>query len=111
MLGLGAVFGAETATGQSADAAIAPDTGVSERGLPATPAAHLRNLVRMQGSLLEEDVPWWFTGVIYAVSGHNETPRPLLRFEGMEVYWFQHKPDGYFLGGNTVTFFRDFASS
>jgi hypothetical protein len=74
-------------------------------------AAQLRNLVRMQGSLTEEDVPWWFTGVIFAVTGHNATPQPLVRFEGMEVYWFQHKPNGYFLGGHTVTFFRDYATN
>jgi len=62
----------------------------------------------MQGSLREEDVPWWFTGVIFAVTGERETPRPLVRFEGMEIYWFQHLADGFQLGGHTVTFFRDF---
>ena len=35
---------------------------------------HLRNLVRMQGSLREEDVRWWFTGVIFGVRGESETP-------------------------------------
>lgn len=76
--------------------------------LPATPEAQLRDVVRLQGSLREEDVPWWFTGVIFAVTGDRETPRPLVRFEGMEIYWFEHLADGYLLGGNTVTFFRDF---
>ena len=77
--------------------------------LPGTdPRDHLQGIVRMQGSTREEDVPWWFTGVIFAVTGPNETPRPLVRFEGMEIYWFQHVADGYLLGGNTVTFFRDF---
>jgi hypothetical protein len=76
--------------------------------LPGTPAEHLRQLVRMQGSLREQDVPWWFTGVIFAVTGDDQTPRPLVRFEGFEVYWFQHVDDGYRLGGHTVTFFRDF---
>ena len=71
------------------------------------PAANLRNLVRMQGSLDEEDVRWWFNGVIFAVQGETQTPKPLFRFEGMEVYWFSHQRDGYFLGGNTVTFFRN----
>ena len=82
--------------------------GAGGEGLPASPEEHLRNVVRMQGSLREEDVPWWFTGVIFAVTGERETPRPLVRFEGMEIYWFQHLADGYLLGGNTVTFFRDF---
>jgi hypothetical protein len=72
------------------------------------PREHLRNMVRMQGSLLEEDVRWWFTGVIFGVRGEGETPRPLLRFEGMEVYWFAHRGSDFQLGGHTVTFFRDF---
>jgi Protein of unknown function (DUF1838) len=80
-------------------------------GLPGTPEEHLRDIVRMQGSLREEDVPWWFTGVIFAVTGEQQTPRPLVRFEGMEIYWFRHLPDGYLLGGNTVTFFRDFETN
>lgn len=107
LLGFGATLGVGGAT-MPAGAAPAP---VGSARLPATPAEHLRNLVRMQGSLDEEDVPWWFTGVIFAVTGERESPRPLLRFEGMEIYWFQHKPDGYFLGGNTVTFFRDFETN
>lgn len=73
----------------------------------ADPAVNVRQMVRLQGSLRETDVPWWFTGVIFAVRGDNETPRPLVRFEGMEIYWFQHTSTGYQLGGNTVTFFRD----
>lgn len=71
------------------------------------PAVNLRQMVRMQGSLREEDVPWWFTGMIFGVRGEAETPRPLVRFEGLEVYWFQHTSTGYQLGGHTVTFFRD----
>jgi hypothetical protein len=62
----------------------------------------------MQGSLLEEDVRWWFSGVIFGVRGEGETPRPLVRFEGTEVYWFSHRGDDFQLGGHTVTFFRDF---
>jgi hypothetical protein len=88
-----------------------PEADAAVRGeLPdfADPAANLRHMVRMQGSLREEDVPWWFTGVIFAVRGDKETPRPLVRFEGMEIYWFQHRDNGYQLGGHTVTFFRDF---
>jgi hypothetical protein len=76
--------------------------------LPGQPAEHLRQIVRMQGSLREEDVPWWFTGVIFAVTGNDQTPRPLVRFEGLEIYWFQHVGEGYRLGGHTVTYFRDF---
>lgn len=75
------------------------------------PDANLRHMVRMQGSLAEQDVPWWFTGVIFGVRGEAEQPRPLVRFEGMEIYWFKHLPDGYQLHGHTVTFFRDLATS
>jgi hypothetical protein len=99
MLGFGAAF-----------TAAATETGEPNKGLPQTAAEHLRDLVRMQGSLDAEDVPWWFTGVIFAVAGEGATPVPLVRFEGMEIYWFQHQPEGYFLGGNTVTFFRDFTT-
>jgi hypothetical protein len=108
MLGFGAAFAAATGPAIAAASAGRDEPG---KGLPQTAAEHLRNLVRMQGSLDEEDVPWWFTGVIFAVAGEGSTPVPLLRFEGMEIYWFQHKLDGYFLGGNTVTFFRDFNTS
>jgi len=97
-------FGAAGASWAPAAAAAAAGDSV----LPASPEAQLRDVVRLQGSLREEDVPWWFTGVIFAVTGDHETPRPLLRFEGMEIYWFAHLADGYLLGGNTVTFFRDF---
>ena len=98
--------------------AAAPAAVVAEaargvgRAMPdlADPEAALRTMVRMQGSLREEDVPWWFTGVIFAVTGDTETPRPLVRFEGMEIYWFRHVTDGFILGGHTVTYFRDFAT-
>ncbi len=75
------------------------------------PAMNLRQLVRMQGSLREEDVPWWFTGVIFAVPSDRESPRPLVRFEGLETYRFTHTARGYRLGGHTVTFFRDYESN
>lgn len=75
------------------------------------PAVNLRHLVRMQGSLREEDVPWWFTGVIFAVPSDRESPRPLVRFEGLETYRFTHTTRGYRLGGHTVTFFRDYETN
>ncbi len=86
-----------------ADSAAARDAATDF----SDPLVNLREIVRIQGSLREEDVPWWFTGMIFAVTGDGETPRPLVRFEGLEIYWFQHVPGGYVLGGNTVTFFRD----
>ena len=71
------------------------------------PANNLRALVRMTASLEECDVPWWYDGTIFGVVP-GENPRPLVKFEGMELYWMQHLPGGaYELTGNTVTFFRD----
>jgi len=76
-----------------------PDLSVPENNLEA--------VIRVTGSLREEDVPWWYDGTIYGMVG-EEGPRPLVRFEGMELYWMRHLDDGEFeLIGNTVTFFRD----
>lgn len=72
------------------------------------PKMNLRNVVRMQGSLRDEDVPWWFTGVIFAVPSDRASPQPLVRFEGLETYRFTPTSSGYRLGGHTVTFFRDY---
>lgn len=76
----------------------------------ADPRENLRALVRMTASLRERDVPWWYDGTIYGVVA-GENPRPLFRFEGMELYWMRHLEAGdYELIGNTVTFFRDLDS-
>lgn len=76
----------------------------------ALPENNLRALVRMTASLEERDVPWWYDGTIYGVVA-GENPRPLVKFEGMELYWMRHLPGGdYELIGNTVTFFRDLAT-
>lgn len=71
------------------------------------PENNVQALVRIMASLDEEDVPWWYDGTIYGVVG-DEQPRPLIRFEGMELYWMYQLPGGqYELTGNTLTFFRD----
>lgn len=71
------------------------------------PANNLRALVRMTASLEERDVPWWYDGTIFGVAP-GENPRPLFKFEGMELYWMRQLEGGsYELIGNTVTFFRD----
>jgi hypothetical protein len=76
-----------------------PDLGIPQNNLDA--------VIRVTGSLKEEDVPWWYDGTIYGMVG-EDGPTPLLRFEGMELYWIRHLKDGEFeLIGNTVTFFRD----
>jgi hypothetical protein len=83
--------------------------GTWPRGVPdmTVPDNNLRALVRMTASLRPRDVPWWYDGTIYGVVA-GENPRPLLKFEGMELYWMQPLPAGAWeLTGNTVTFFRD----
>jgi len=73
----------------------------------ALPENNLRALVRMMASLKECDVPWWYDGTILGVVA-GEHPRPLVKFQGMELYWMRHLPDGaYELIGNTLTFFHD----
>ena len=72
-----------------------------------SPAANLAGFIRMMASLIDEDVPWWYNGTVYAVSGESQNPQPLFTFEGMELYRVAALPDGtYELTGNTVTFFR-----
>ncbi|MCL4721901.1 MAG: DUF1838 domain-containing protein, partial [Gammaproteobacteria bacterium] len=96
----------------ASSAALPRVAGLPPAGIPdlMAPAGNLRALVRMTASLEERDVPWWYDGTIFGVVP-GENPRPLLRFEGMELYWMRHLPDGeYELTGNTVTFFRDVGS-
>mgnify|MGYP001825179320 CR=1 FL=1 len=70
------------------------------------PQENLDAVLRVTGSLREEDVPWWYDGTIFGIVGEQQ-PRPLIRFEGMELYWVRHLDNGEFeLIGNTVTFFR-----
>ncbi len=71
------------------------------------PKENLDAVLRVTGSLVEEDVPWWYDGTIFGIVGEQQ-PRPLVKFEGMELYWVRHLENGEFeLIGNTVTFFRD----
>jgi hypothetical protein len=103
------IWGAGLAGIVAATDALPRVAGSMPRGLPdlAVPEHNLRALVRMTASLKPGDVPWWYDGTIYGVVA-GENPRPLLKFEGMELYWMQPLPGGaYELIGNTVTFFRD----
>lgn len=75
-----------------------------------TPRDNLLALIRIQASLREEDVPWWYSGVIYGAED-GKAPRLLFGFEGMEMYWMRHLDGGEFeLIGHTVSFLRDAAS-
>jgi len=74
------------------------------------PQVNLESMLRVQASLQEEDVPWWYDGTIYGIVGESE-PKPLVRFKGWEVYWVRPLGDGsYELTGHTVSFFYDLES-
>ncbi len=94
----------------SAEGALpAPDPrGVAPGSVDlGTPEASLSGFIRMMASLVDEDVPWWYNGTVYAVQGEAQNPQALFTFEGMELYRIAELEDGsYELTGNTVTFFR-----
>jgi len=72
-----------------------------------TPEANMRSLVRMTASLDPVDCPWWFNGTAYMIVG-DEQPLPIMKFEGLEIYWMRKISAGEFeLTGGTCTFFRD----
>jgi len=84
-------------------------SGVAGDATPAinTPEANLRNLVRMTASLDPVDCPWWFNGTAYMMVG-DEEPVPIMKFEGLEIYWMRKISEQEFeLTGGTCTFFRD----
>lgn len=92
-------------------ASALPDTSKAAE-LPdmETPEGNLRNLLRMSASLDPEDCPWYYDGTIFAVIG-EEAPRPILTFQGMEMYWAKKVEEGrYFFTGNTVSFMTDVES-
>lgn len=73
----------------------------------ATPLDNLMALIRVQASLREEDVPWWYSGIIYGAED-GKAPQLLFAFEGMEMYWMRHLGDEEFeLIGHTVSFLKD----
>lgn len=79
-------------------------------GMPVTAAEHLRAFVRLTASLLEEDVHWWYRGVVYTVQ-EDQPPRPLFKIEGLETYWFEHAENDAFLAhSRTLSFMRDLES-
>lgn len=72
-----------------------------------TPRDNLRALIRIQASLREEDIPWWYSGIIYGAED-GQAPRLLFAFEGMEMYWMRHLGEEEFeLIGHTVSFLKD----
>lgn len=96
------VLAVPTVTGCAATSATRGDLPDLTR-----PEENLSAMLRMQASLVQEDVPWWFDGTIYAIVGEEE-PRPLVNFQGWEIYWVRPLGDGtYELTGHTTSFFYD----
>ena len=83
-------------------------SGVPASGINlTTPRDNLRALIRIQASLREEDIPWWYSGIIYGAED-GKAPRLLFAFEGMEMYWMRHLGEEEFeLIGHTVSFLKD----
>ena len=80
---------------------------------PAGPTAtwtaedQLKALIRIQGNLLEQDAPWWYFGRIYGIFP-GQVPRPLVRFEGLEIIRFKSVGSGgYTANGVTTSYFQD----
>jgi hypothetical protein len=72
-----------------------------------SPAGNLRNLLRMSASLDPEDCPWYYNGTIFAIVG-EDAPKPIMTFQGMEMYWAKKLDEGrYWFTGNTVSFMTD----
>jgi hypothetical protein len=93
-------------------AALPTVVGAGSKRLPdlRKPQENLKGVLRIQASLEEENVPWWFDGTIYGIVG-EDAPLPLVRFEGWEVYWVRPLDNGSFeLTGHTVSFFSDLES-
>jgi hypothetical protein len=87
--------------------ALAADRQDGEMPDLSEPRANLECMLRMTASLEPEDVPWWFDGTIFGITG-EDAPLPLVRFEGWECYWVRPvENDAYELTGHTVTFFYD----
>lgn len=69
--------------------------------------AWMKSWMRMQGSLNEQDSPWWYMGRIYAQVGEKE-PNHILDLEGTEIYWARPLENGEFsISSRTLTFFKD----
>ncbi|MFW2404923.1 MAG: DUF1838 family protein [Gammaproteobacteria bacterium] len=67
----------------------------------------LTAMIKMRGSLVAEDVPYWYYGTIYGVLP-GKTPVPLVDFEGSEIDYYERQPDGtYRAYAATASFFRD----
>lgn len=81
-----------------------------ERTAAAT-AADVERYMRLHASAADAEVPWYYTGRIYAVR-ERSAPLHLFNFEGTEIYWVRRvAPDAWTTLSSTLTFFRDRSSN
>jgi len=72
------------------------------------PEDNLTGIVKLSGSLEEEDVPHWYVGTIYGVID-GQAPLPLFDLEGSEISYFVGQDDGsYHVHSKTISYFRDY---
>lgn len=106
-------LGRRTLLGAMAAFATAPklaSAATTAGGMPTTAEEHLEAFVRLTASLEEENVPWWYRGIVYTVQ-EKQPPRPIFKIEGLETYWFEHGENNTFLAhSRTLSFMRDVES-
>lgn len=65
-------------------------------------------LMKLMASTVNEAVPWYYSGRIYAVLAGATEPVPLFNFEGSEIYWVSVKgAQNWDIASSTLTFYRD----
>lgn len=102
-----ALAGALCAPGAAAaDAPVAATPGSA--GSPgAATAAAVELFMRLHASAEDGEVPWYYTGRIYAIRD-RAAPVHLFNFEGTEVYWVTRVGrEEWTTLSSTLTFFRD----
>lgn len=74
---------------------------------PASPADNLRTWVKLQYSLIKEQVHGYFGGLVYALEG-DLPPRMLFAIDGYGQGWTEPQPDGsYRLAWKEIAFIKD----
>jgi hypothetical protein len=98
-------------------AALGPAQARGQGAAPAAPGvagvvsgADVERYMRLHASAADAEIPWYYTGRIYAVR-ERSAPVHLFNFEGTEVYWVRRvAQDTWTTLSSTLTFFRDRSS-
>ena len=92
-------------------AAAAGAGAVVPTGVPvAIDERSLDLYMKLHASTADGQVPWYYTGRIYAVR-EGQAPVHLFNLEGTEIYWVRRTgPSAWTTQGSTLTFYRDAAT-